>query len=115
MVSAFMALAAGLASASAAPAQAPAPIQVVSALYGAPNAARPVNFTARLRETCGEYASDCQAFCSNAFVGRGERAHLLPFGPRPICRVTYRCGAQATLVTDAERNDYMVLSCRSRP
>ena len=39
----------------------------------------------------------------------------LPFGPRAICRVTYRCGAETTLVTDAEKNEYIVLSCRARP
>jgi hypothetical protein len=89
-------------------------IQVVSALYGKPNAARPVNFTARLQQTCGPSATDCEAFCSNAFVGHTHQGLSLPFSPGSICRVTYRCGAQSTLVTDAERNDLIVLTCRNR-
>jgi hypothetical protein len=90
-------------------------IQIVSALYGRPNAPRPVNFTARLQQTCGPSATDCEAFCSNAFVGHADGGLHLPFSPASICRVTYRCGAQATLVTDAERNDLIVLTCRNRP
>ncbi len=89
-------------------------IQVVSAVYGKPNAVRPVNFAARLQQTCGPSATDCEAFCSNAFVGHVNHGFALPFSPGAICRVTYRCGAQATLVTDAERNDLIVLTCRNR-
>jgi hypothetical protein len=89
-------------------------IQVISALYGKPNAVRPVNFTARLQQSCGSGATDCEAFCSNAFVGHAHHGLSLPFSPGSICRVTYRCGSQATLVTDAERNDLIVLTCRNR-
>lgn len=102
-------LAAGLAAA-----QDQGAIQIVSALYGVPNAARPVNFTVRLQQACGSSATDCQAFCSNAFVGHSDQPKF-PFGSGPICRVTYRCGAQQTLVTDAEKNDTILLSCRARP
>ncbi len=92
-----------------------ATIQVMSALYGPANSTRPLNFMSRLQQTCGGLASYCEAYCSNAFVGRGPRGLRLPFGPASVCRVTYRCGAAATLVTDAEKNDLIVLSCRQRP
>ncbi len=119
-ISAFVAistlvLAFGLATPQSAAAQDQGSIQIISALYGKPNASRPVNFTPKLQQTCGPSATDCEAFCSNAFVGHGDHHRLWPFGPGSICRVTYRCGAQATLVTDAERNDLIVLSCRNRP
>ena len=90
-------------------------IQVVSAFYGPANSTRPLNFISRLQQICGGSASYCEAYCSNAFVGRGPRGLRLPFGPASVCRVTYRCGAAATLVTDAEKNDLIVLSCRQRP
>jgi hypothetical protein len=91
-------------------------IQIVYALYGTANTAHPVNFMSRLQQTCGNYSTYCEAFCTNAFVGRGYNdIHLLPFHPTPICRVTYRCGGEATLTTDAERNDLIVLACRPRP
>ena len=104
-----------LGAAGPAAAEGPRSIQIVSALYGPPDAIRPVNFAARLQQACGDAATDCQVFCSNAFVGRSDGGVRLPFGPRAICRVTYRCGAETTLVTDAEKNEYIVLSCRARP
>jgi hypothetical protein len=90
-------------------------IQIVTAFYGEPDAARPVNFAARLQQTCGDQAADCQVFCDNSLVGHADNGLRLPFGQRPICRVTYRCGAEATLATDSQKNDYILLSCRSKP
>ena len=90
-------------------------IQIVSALYGNANASHPVNFTTRLQQTCGPSAVECQAYCSNAFVGHTDIRLEFPFHPTAICRVTYRCGAQETLIADAQRNDEILLSCRQRP
>jgi len=91
-------------------------IQIVSALYGVANSPHPANFMSRLQQTCGNYSTYCEAFCTNAFVGHGQGDfHLLPFHPTPICRVIYRCGGDATLTTDVERNELILLACRPRP
>ena len=106
----------GLASSTLASAEEQGAIQIVSAVYGPENATRPLNFVPRLQEACGEASNYCEVFCSNAFVGRGPHGLFhWPFEAQPVCRVTYRCGGQATMVTDAEKNDLLVLSCRRRP
>ncbi len=90
------------------------PIIILSAVFGPPKAARPIDFTERLSETCGSQATYCQAFCSRAAVGHPPRPGALIFPPRSICRVTYRCGGQLTRVTEADENDTFNLSCRPR-
>lgn len=92
-----------------------APVIVLSAVFGPAKAARPIDFTERLAETCGPNAIYCQAFCSRAAVGHPPRVGGIIFHPHSICRITYRCGATLTRVTEAEENDTFSLSCRPRP
>lgn len=99
--------------ATAAPIQ-PIPIVILSAVFGPAKSMRPVDFTQRLAQTCGASASDCQAFCTRAAVGRAPWDKPLLFPPRSVCRVTYRCGASLTKVTEADENDTFTLSCRPR-
>ena len=91
------------------------PIVLLSAVFGPAKAAKPVDFTERLAETCGPSAIYCQAFCSRAAVGRPPRVPGVFFHPRSVCRVTYRCGSTLTRVTEADENDTFNLSCKPRP
>lgn len=112
----FAALIAGLTGAAivaVAPALAAndGPVSVVSATFGEAKSARPVDFTARLAGVCGANASFCQAFCTRAAVGWKTWAGNL-FAYHPVCRVTYRCGAQTTRAVEAAENETFDLSCR---
>ncbi len=98
--------------AAAQPPEGTGPIQIVSALYGAPNAPRQISFATQLQGTCGSDSTACEAFCSRAFVG--DRAMRWPFSTAPICRVVYRCGAARTRATDADLNDRISLNCQTR-
>jgi hypothetical protein len=91
------------------------PIVILSAVFGPARATRPIDFTARLAQTCGASANYCQAFCTRAAVNYPP-PHLRPLftPPRSVCRVTYRCGALQTRVTEADENDTFTLSCRPR-
>ncbi len=92
------------------------PIVVRSALFGPARAVSPIDFTDRLARTCGAGANYCQAFCTRAAVGYAPpRERPLFIAPRAVCRVTYRCGALQTRVTEADENDTFTLSCRPRP
>lgn len=91
------------------------PIVVLSAEFGPAKTMRPVDFTERLARTCGASVSDCQAFCTRAAVGRPPWEKAMFFPPRLVCRITYRCGALLTKVTEADENDTFTLSCRPRP
>jgi hypothetical protein len=90
------------------------PIIVLSAEFGPAKAARPIDFTDKLAETCGASANYCQAFCSRSAVGHAPRGRPWFFAPHSICRITYRCGALQTRVTEADENDTFTLSCRNR-
>lgn len=90
-------------------------IVVLSAVFGPAKAAKPVDFTERLAETCGPSASYCQSFCSRAAVGRIPRGTIMIFPHHSVCRITYRCGSVMTRVTEADENDTYSLSCRPRP
>jgi len=87
-------------------------IQIVTALYGRPGVQRQLNFSTRLQQTCGDAATNCQAFCSDAFLGKPHVGPHLPFSSPPICRVVYRCGAEATQTAEADRNEIIDLDCR---
>jgi hypothetical protein len=102
-----------LVAALPASAQPPAagPIQIVSALYGWRDDTRPVDFTARLQSLCGGAADHCETFCSPAFIGERPRARFVHPDGRPVCRVMYRCGETATLSSETERDDTILLSC----
>ena len=84
-------------------------IQIVSASFGSPDAARQINFAEDLQNTCGPDASSCQVFCSRSFVR--DRTTRFLFAAAPICRVVYRCGETRTKAVDAELNDRLTLSC----
>ncbi len=92
------------------------PIVVFSAVFGPAKATRPIDFTARLAQTCGANANYCQAFCTRAAVNY-QPPHIRPLfiPPRSVCRVAYRCGSLQTRVTEAAENDTFTLSCRPRP
>jgi hypothetical protein len=90
------------------------PVQIVSAVYGPPSAVRPHDFTERLTQFCGAGVSACETFCSRASIGGRTDGFRLPFSPRPICRVIYRCGGDLTKATEADEGETIILSCRSR-
>jgi hypothetical protein len=87
-------------------------IAIVAAFYGPASAPRPRDFSARLQQTCGDRSTTCESFCSSALIGRPKPEMRLPFGPRPICRVVYRCGSEVTRAGEADDNDTLILSCR---
>jgi hypothetical protein len=91
------------------------PIVILSAVFGPAKATRPIDFTAKLAQTCGASANYCQAFCTRAAVNY-QPPHLRPLfvPPRSVCRVAYRCGVLQTRVTEADENDTFTLSCRPR-
>jgi hypothetical protein len=89
---------------------APPTVQIVSALYGAPHASRPYDFSQRLAATCGADATSCEAFCTPAGTG-ARRHHRWAFGARPICRVVYRCSDGRTKATEASEDDTIFLGC----
>lgn len=115
LLASFVLVASGIGLISSPAAAQESPIVVLSAVFGPAKATRPVDFTERLAETCGPGSTYCQAFCSRAAVGRPPRVAGVFFRPRSICRVTYRCGAVLTRVTEADENDTFNLSCRPRP
>ena len=89
-------------------------ITIISATFGVPNSSRPVTFTDRLQRVCGNASTHCEAYCSPDTIGSGVGRGLhIPFSPRPVCRVTYRCGEDRTLAVDVDKNDVLVLSCQS--
>jgi len=102
----------GLGATAAAAADAQPSIQIVTALYGKENGERSLNFTTRLQQTCGDQAATCEAFCSDAFVGRLAIGPQWPFSAHPICRVVYRCGGESTRTAEANRNETVDLDCR---
>jgi hypothetical protein len=93
-------------------AHAESPIQVVDATFGRPSETRPHNFSGRLQQLCGESTSYCEAFCSEAIIGSARSGFSLPFTARPICRIIYRCGSEATQAFEADKGELIVLNCR---
>lgn len=89
------------------------PIVVVSAQFGGARASRPADFTTRLARVCGANASYCQAFCTRAAAGWTTMPGNM-FTYHPVCRVTYRCGANETRAVEAVENETFELSCRPR-
>ena len=91
------------------------PIVILSAVFGPAKATRPIDFTARLAQTCGASANYCQAFCTRAAVSYSP-PHIRPLftPPRSVCRIAYRCGPLQTRAIEADENDTFTLSCRPR-
>jgi hypothetical protein len=103
----------GFAATSAAAADMGGPIQVVTALYGPRNESHQLDFTKRLQDTCGGASTYCEAFCSEAFVGRLDYG-FIRLGLHPICRVVFRCGSLTTQTTEANKNETIALNCRQQ-
>ena len=90
------------------------PIHVVAATFGGRNDANPRDFTATLQKICGETSTYCEAFCAEAFVGPPAERHYHQLGVHGICRVVFRCGELTTQVTEAARNETLILNCRAQ-
>ena len=89
-----------------------ADLRIVSASYGRPNAANARDFSERLQQTCGDHAVACQSFCSRSVTGAAPGLQI-PFTPRPVCRVVYRCGeGRLTRAIETDDGDIIALSCR---
>jgi len=83
-------------------------IEIVSAFYGKPGAARVVDITEKLRDLCGPGAQSCSVFCSDSSFGRYKLGH------KPICRVTYRCGVDYIRSVEAWREEPVLMRCPER-
>jgi len=90
-------------------------IQIVSALYGPPDARHPSDFTEHLAATCGAGATSCEVFCRPALTGRPGYNPGLFNGPRPVCQVIYRCGDGRTKTAESDEGDVLSLGCAYRP
>jgi hypothetical protein len=109
IAAAFMVI--GLAAAPSAYAADPA-VQVVTALYGRPDAGRARDFADRLQTSCGPASSYCEAFCDKRTAGGGSGVLHLPLSGAPACRIVYRCGVDTTRVIEAKDGETIVMRCR---
>jgi len=99
--------------APAAPSPAPAPldhdgIQIATGSFGTLGDKRKLDIVARLQELCGTGAQSCHVFCSETSFGRYS------LGRDPICRVTYRCGAEFVRSVEALREEPILMRCPER-
>ena len=74
-------------------------------MYGMPGTKHVMDITARLNELCGSGARSCSIFCSDTSFGHYN------VGARPICRVTYRCGAEYVRSVEAAREEPILMQC----
>jgi hypothetical protein len=101
-------------------AQAPdddAPLRIVSASFGLPNATHAKDFSNRLQQTCGDHSVACQSFCAPSVTGVAPGlvpGLRIPFTAHPVCRVIYRCGEGLTRATETDDGDIIALSCKPR-
>ena len=84
------------------------PISIVTGMYGMPGAKHVLDITARLQALCGSGAERCSVFCSDSSFGRYN------IGRKPICRVTYRCGAGDVRSVEAWREEPILMRCPER-
>ena len=77
-------------------------------MYGMPGTKHVMDITARLNELCGSGARSCSIFCSDTSFGHYN------VGARPICRVTYRCGAEYVRSVEATREEPILMRCPER-
>lgn len=99
----------GTQTVSAAPLAGDSPhIQIVTAMYGRPGARHVLDIAERLQDLCGSGAERCSVFCSDSSFGR------YALGRKPICRVTYRCGADYVRSVEAWREEPILLRCPER-
>ena len=80
-------------------------IQIVAGVFGKLGRERKLDITVRLQQLCGTASKSCHVFCSETSFGR---YHL---GSRPICRVTYRCGAGFVRSVEAAREEPILMRC----
>jgi len=83
-------------------------IEIVAGMYGMPGKAHVLDITAKLQDLCGAGAERCSVFCSDSSFGRYS------LGPKPICRVTYRCGADYVHSVEALREEPLIMRCPQR-
>jgi hypothetical protein len=83
-------------------------IQIVAGMYGRPGARHVLDIAERLQDLCGSGAERCSVFCSDSSFGR------YALGRKPICRVTYRCGADYVRSVEAWREEPILLRCPER-
>lgn len=83
-------------------------IEIVTGMYGMPGAKHVLDITGRLQDICGPDAEHCDVFCSDSSFGRYN------IGDKPICRVTYRCGANEVRSVEAWREEPILMRCPER-
>ena len=83
-------------------------IEIVAGMYGKPGRAHVLDITEKLQDLCGAGAERCSVFCSDSSFGRYS------LGRKPICRVTYRCGADYVHSVEAGREEPIVMRCPAR-
>ena len=80
-------------------------IEIVAGMYGKPGAKHVLDITEKLQDLCGPGATHCSVFCSDSSYGRYN------LELKPICRVTYRCGADYVHSVEAWREEPTVMRC----
>jgi hypothetical protein len=80
-------------------------LTVVTGVYGKLGRTRKLDISTQLRQLCGSEASSCTVFCSETTFGR------YALGRHPICRVTYRCGADRVRSVEAAKEEPIIMQC----
>ena len=83
-------------------------IEIVAGMYGKPGRLHVLDITEKLQDLCGAGAERCSVFCSDSSFGRYN------LGRKPICRVTYRCGADYVHSVEAGREEPILMRCPAR-
>lgn len=85
----------------------PNQISIVTATYQEASGKRVVDVAEQLQALCGGHSHLCQFYCASSTFGDNKLHH------KKICRVTYRCGDEATRVAQGEENDPVTLRCQA--
>jgi len=83
-------------------------IEIVAGMYGMLGAAHVLDITQKLQDLCGGGAERCRVFSSDSSFGRYK------LGRKPICRVTFRCGADYVHSVEAWREEPILMRCPER-
>ena len=78
---------------------------VLTGEFGTLGVKRKLDIVQRLQQLCGPGSASCSVFCSETSFGRYR------LGPRPICRVIYRCPDASTRSVEAAREEPILLRC----
>lgn len=81
---------------------------MLSGQFGTLGAKRKLDIVQRLQELCGTESDSCSVFCSETSFG------LYRLGPKPICRVIYRCPNGATRSAEAAREEPILMRCEEQ-